>query len=123
MVAMKRELDYGLCREILLRLEELWEGGTPSLPRYYDFERHNVENVAYNTEKLWKAKLIMTTATQEWVGGKLNIWPTGFTNNGWRFLEVAKDEGRWARAIGVVEAQGGPESLRPLKAELFRQLA
>ena len=38
-------------------------------------------------------------------------------------FEVAKDEREWARAIEAVVAQGGPESVRPLKVELFRELA
>lgn len=37
MAEIKRELDFELCKMILLRLEELWDNGTPSLSAHYDF--------------------------------------------------------------------------------------
>lgn len=123
MVAVKRELDYGLCREILLRLEGLWESGRRRVPSQFDFEGHGVENVAYNVKKRLDAKLIVTETADDRASDHLGIWPSGFTHNGWKFLEVAKDERKWARAIEAVVAQGGPESVRPLKVELFRELA
>lgn len=119
MVAVKRDLDFELCREVLVRLEGLWESKTPSLPRHYVFENQAVENIAYNIEKPFEARLFVTTTPDERASDQLSIWPTGFAPNGWRFLEAAKDESKWKRALKVVGAQDGPESVRPLKAALL----
>ncbi|MCY4092978.1 MAG: DUF2513 domain-containing protein [Caldilineaceae bacterium] len=121
MAAIVRELDFDLCRRILLRMEELWESGTPSLPGRYCFEGYGSENISYNIEKLLKARLIKTTVPQNWTRGQLSIWPMGFMQNGRRFLEAAKDEQRWTEAIETVLAQDGPESLVPLKIVLFAE--
>ena len=107
MVAVKRELDFGLCRDILLRLEGLWQRGARRVPSQFGFEGQNVENVAYNVGKLLDAKLIVTETPEERSSKQLGVWPVGFTQNGWRFLEVAKDDAEWERAIpqqGVLAA-------------------
>lgn len=119
MATIERELDFDLCRMILLRLEELWESGTPSLPGRYSFEGYGAENISYNIEKLFNAQLIRTANPQNWTRGQLSIWPMGFTQDGWKFLEIAKDEKRWTEAIKTVLAQDGPQSLVPLKVVLF----
>ncbi len=43
----------------------------------------------------------------------------GFGKTGWVFFEAAKDEKRWAKAVKTATAQGGAETLEPLKAALF----
>ena len=114
-----RELDFELVRQIVFRQGELRESGTRSLPVHFNFDGYNVENVSHNIKKLHAAHLITVTTPQNWVKGQLSIWPTGLTENGWRFLETSQNEEKWTEAIETVEQQGGAETLGPLKATLF----
>ena len=122
MPIIKRELDFELCKKILLRLEELWDNGTHSLPAHYDIDGYNVENISYNIEKLFKGKLIEAKVSQEWKRDQLRIWPIGLTQNGWKFAEAAKCKETWAEAVEIANAQieaSGYETLSPLKVALF----
>lgn len=123
MVTVKRELDFELCKMILLKLEELWDSQMTARPGDFMVEGYATENISYNIHKLFTANLIRTRGTENRQAGKLSICPTGFTEIGWRFLEAAKDVVRWKKAIAVANAQNGPESVRPLTAELFRSQA
>lgn len=123
MAQIVRDLDFELCKMILLKLEELWDSRTSIRPGDFLFEGHTGENISYNVYKLSLAKLIRTRGTENRQGGKLSICPTGFTETGWKFLEATKDVTRWEKAVAAVAAQDGPESVRPLTAELFRNLS
>lgn len=73
-------------------------------------------------EKLDKAKLIYTKTSQEWHRAQLSICSTGFTRNGCKFVEAAKDAKAWREAVETTTAQieaSGYETLGPLKAALF----
>lgn len=52
MVAIKREIDFELCRMIMLKLEELWDDRIPGMPGDYKFDGYTAENIAYNVNKL-----------------------------------------------------------------------
>lgn len=122
MTALIIELNFELCRLILLKMEELRHRGMSGLPRHFYFEGYTPENISYNISKLFSAKLIYTKAPQEWHREQLSIWPTGFTKNGWKFLEAAKDEAKWAEAVKIARAENErsrSETLKPLKVALF----
>lgn len=123
MVAIKRELDFELCRMILLRLEELWDSGMTGTPKDFLFEGHTAENISYNVNKLALANLIRTRSSEDSYKGKPSVWPTGYTEIGWKFLRAAKNVTLWEKAVEAVVAQDGIESVRPLKVELFREMA
>lgn len=120
MVAVKRELDFELCKQILLKLEELWDRGTPPSHLDFLFEGYDAENISYNISKLVRARLIRTNSPNEYRRDILRELPAGFTEKGWKFVEAAKDEDRWRAAVEVVRAQDGPESFNPLVVEMFR---
>ena len=123
MVAVKRELDFELCRMILLKLEELWDIGMTGTPDDYMFEGYGVENILYNINKLASARLVKVRGADDYHREILSVLPTGFTEMGWRFVALSKDDARWSRAVAAVDAQDGPESIVPLKVELFREMA
>ena len=122
MTALTIELDFELCRRILLKVEELKGEGMPSLPKHFYFEGYSPENISYNINKLFSVKLIHTKAPQKWHREQLAIWPTAFTQNGWKFLEAAKDAKKWTEAVETAKAQNEAsrsETLKPLKVALF----
>lgn len=119
-VAVKRELDFELCRQILFKLGELWDSGTPPSHSDFKFEGYGPENVSYNVSKLVRARLIRTKSPDQYHKNLLTELPTGFTEKGWRFMAAAKDENMWRTAVEVVRAQGGPESFNPVVVEMFR---
>ncbi|MDE0011354.1 MAG: DUF2513 domain-containing protein [Candidatus Poribacteria bacterium] len=119
MLQTKTELDFELCRKLMLRQEELYDSRTPSLITHFRFEDYSAENISYNVEQLHRAILITNTTPQEWTKGTLSRWPTGNTNIGWKFLEAAKDEARWSEAVESVTTQNESYDLRTLKAVLF----
>ena len=119
MPTIKRELDFELCRMILLRREELWDSGMTSLPAHYYFEGYGAEIISQNINKLFNAKPIFAKGSENWGRGQLSLWPTEFQENGWRFLAAAKDEKTWTEAIKTVTAQDSTYNLDALKSVLF----
>ena len=119
MATTRIEIDHELARMIMLRYEELYDGETPSETGHFCFEGYAPENISYNIKKLANAKLITARSSTDWHAEKLGIRPTGITEQGWRFLEAAKDENRWTEALETVKQQGGAVTFGPLKAALF----
>ena len=114
------ELDFELCRQILFRLDEILLDGRLSSPRDYEFDGHSPENVGYNAHELGDAKLVRLKTAMNWYRGQLRYWPVWFCFPvGEKFLAAAKDEKTWTEAIETVHKQGGPTTLRTLKAVLF----
>lgn len=120
MITVNCELDFELCRKLMLKQDELWESRTPSLSTHFCFEGYGVENISYNVIKLHKAKLITATTPQNWTKGQLSVWPTGFTENGWKVLAAAQDEARWSEAVEAVTTQNDSYDLRTLKVVLLQ---
>lgn len=110
------ELNFELCRDILLWLEEhLGDTDTAELV----FEGHQLDNIFYNVKKLHGAGLILATVSSR-LGKKIRAcWPMEFTPLGEKFLAAAKDEERWSRAVEIASQETEYETLGPLKAALF----
>ena len=119
MVEIRIEIDFELARMLMLKQEELYNSKTLSLPSHFYFEGYTPEKISYNIKKLVDANIITARLSMEWHRGKLTAWPTGITKYGWKFLEAAKDDKRWAEAVEAVKQSGGAATLGPLKAALF----
>jgi len=119
MLAINCRLDFELCKKILLWLEKALASGGPA---HFNIEGHSPQNISYNVHKLHKRKLIEVKGPRKSVDGTPTYFPIGFTPNGRRFLEAAKDDSRWGEAKKIAEAQNEAddnETLGPLKAALF----
>lgn len=116
MPTLKRKLDFELCKIQMLRLEAGLEDGDITK---FSLDQFKPENIAYNAKKLFDAELILVKGPRKGEGGYTAYIPRELTDNGRKFLEAAKDEARWQKAVQTVEAQGGTEVLGPLVAALF----
>ncbi|MDE0068780.1 MAG: DUF2513 domain-containing protein [Caldilineaceae bacterium] len=111
-------LDFELVRQIVLRLEEVWDSDSHSMPTDYVFDGYRVEIISHNIQKLRDAEIVFARAMENWSPDQVKSWPTGFTPDGWNFLAAAKDDRVWDEAVKTVEAQGKTANLRALKVAL-----
>ncbi len=119
MLAINCRLDFELCKNILLWLEKALASEDIAL---FNIEGYTPQDISYNAHKLHKRKLIEVKGPKKSADGTLIYFPIGFTPNGRRFLEAAKDEAIWTEAKKIAEAQNEAddnETLGPLKAALF----
>lgn len=119
MPTLRIDLDFDLVRQIVLRLEEVWDSDSPSKPTDYKFDGYRVEIVSHNIQKLFDADIVVAQAMQNWSPDQLVSWPTGFTTKGWRFLAAAKDDRVWDEAVLTVKAQGETTNLKALRRVLM----
>lgn len=122
MVAVVRELDFDLCRMTLYKVEEAWNSGRSPGRTDFEFDGFGLANIAYNINRIALAGLVVVRGGDEKSKESLGSWPSGLTEKGWKFVAAIKDEERWRRSVEAVNAQNGPESLKPLVAEVFRGL-
>jgi len=118
MPELRIALDFDLVRQIVLRLEEVWESDSRSKPTDYKFDGYRVEIISFNIQKLFDAGIVVAQAMQNWSPDQLKSWPTGFTTRGWKFLAAAKDDNTWREAVDTVKAQGEITNLKALKRVL-----
>ena len=119
MPVLRIALDFDLARQIVLRLEEVWESDQNSSPADYMFDRFRVETISHNIQKLHDADIVFARAMENWSSDQLRSWPTGFTTEGWEFLTAAKDDRVWDEAVKTVVAQGEITNLKALKRVLL----
>ncbi len=116
MPVLRIELDFDLVRQIVLRLEEVWESNQNGSPTDYMFDGFRVEIISHNIQKLYDAGVVFTRALESWESrDQIRSWPTGFTQEGWEFLAAAKDDKTWREAVDTVKAQGEITNLKALK--------
>ena len=117
------ELDFELCRRILLRLEEVLLSGMSSRPSDYNFDGYTLEIISYNIQKLGDANLVSVQMGADWSKDQLRYWPIGFHKfGGIAFLAAAKDEKIWRAAHKTMESQFGPPTLKKLKTILLENV-
>lgn len=118
MTKTRYELDFELCRDILLWLEAHLD--SPDEAELV-FEGHTQDNVFYNAKKLHNAGLILVSVSNR-QGRRLPAhWPMEFTELGEKFLEATKDQDRWDKAVQVANQDIRYETLNELKRALFNQ--
>jgi hypothetical protein len=90
-----------LVRSILLELEKETYGGTPVSIAIKD---HSNEEIVYHVMLLSEAGLIEAL---ELGFGEINWMPIRLTWAGHEFLEAARDEKRWKKALKTMDTKGG----------------
>ena len=112
---MKR--DMNLCRLVLIEVES-WQ--TTLEPRQVVIPGRSRDEVDYHAYLLLEAGLVEGRA----LGGQGDpvdrCWPRAVTWRGHDFLELARDDTRWAKAAARVSKVGGRtlEILRPLLQQM-----
>ena len=86
------DLDFDLCRQILLRVEDILDRRVRSMPTDYEFYGYSDEIVTYNIRKLHDENVIVAKERIEWHRDMIRCWPVGVGNNGGMFL--AAPQGR-----------------------------
>ena len=119
MASITVQLDLNLCREILLRTEEVMGSNKTKGPENYQFEGYGPEMVEYNIRKLHDNDLICARERTEKRRHVINRWPEILYDRGLAFLDVARDENAWAEAIETVTAQDSMYNFRELKRVLL----
>ena len=108
-------LDLELCRMILLRTEEVLTSEKPRGPSNYVFEGFSNDLVAYNIKINFDRNLILAKERSEWDRNMLRYWPVAITKKGVAFLEAAKDENLWSKAVETVKEMGEIQALRKME--------
>lgn len=102
---MKRDLE--LIRKMVLAIEDAQSGWAPNLK----LEGYSNAEVGYHAYLLVDAGLAkgQDSTDQQSEGPEAHI--TSLTWAGHEFADAARDEGRWAKAMGVVAEKGGAVTL------------
>ena len=109
---MKRDMD--LVRKILLEVEEL-PGPRPKL-RELEIEGCDEVQVQYHLKLMSDAGLIDTYEAGD--PGKLKLLPQGLTWDGHDFLDAAREESRWRKAMASIKQKAGAVSFEVVKQVL-----
>ena len=115
---MKRDMD--LCRLILLEVES-WE--TTLEPRPVDIPDRSRDEVDHHAYLLMEAGLV-EGLTFEGQGDPIDrCWPRSLTWRGHDFLELARNDTRWAKAVARVSKIGGRtlDLLKPVLQKLVAE--
>lgn len=110
---MKR--DMNLIRKILLNIEEApFKGGWLEL----DIEGYDESVLSYHIMLLHEAGLI---EAKEISTLKITVWkPKYLTWEGHEFLDAARDESRWKKALDIMKEKGGGVAFEVLKSVLIQ---
>lgn len=112
-------LDLDLCRKILLRTEEVMGSDRPKGPDNYYFEGYGLEMVEYNLRKLHDYGAISVRERIERYSGVLNYWPVLLYDKGLAFIEAARNDEVWNRALEQIEERGVQPTLKRMRAILL----
>jgi hypothetical protein len=114
---MKRDLE--LIRKMLLAIEESPSGWAPEYRGPSQFDGYTTAQVAYHAYLLIDAGLAqgrdVTQFDAEAPEGRI----TSLTWAGHEFIDAARDEGRWKKAMTTVAQKGGVITLDVLKQLLI----
>ena len=112
-------LDLDLCRQIMLRLDELLVNQVHNSPTQYEFDGYNSETIGHNVQALHDARLVVAKCRSSWDRHELRNWPLHFHRNGLKFFVAIKDEADWEKAIEAMNAQTDKPDLKTLKSVLL----
>ncbi len=107
--------DMNLVRKILLALETSAHGHAPL---GMEIEGYSEEQIGYHVHLLGQAKLLTVEVTTGWGSQSPKAIPTSITWEGHEFLDSARDETIWSKAMKKAGDVGGPLSLTVLKSVL-----
>ena len=107
---MRRDLE--LCRKILLEVEKHTEPLTAIYPVI--IEGYTRKQIDFHVYLLGQAGLL--EVVDGWSG--FEYFPTSITWEGYEFLEAAKDENVWEKAMDSIRSKGIPVTFELLKIAL-----
>ncbi len=116
---MKR--DMGLIRKIALAIEDSPSGYSPDDLAIDGFTE---EQVGYHAHLMIQAGLATGSDVTTMGSDSPEAMLTSLTWAGHEFVEMARDETRWKKAMGIVEEKGGSVTLSVLTqvlAELMKR--
>ena len=119
MASIIEQLDLDLCRKILLRTEEVMGSDRPKGPDNYYFEGYDFGMVEYNLRKLYDYGAICVRERIERYQGVLNYWPVLLYDKGLAFIEAARNDEIWNRALEQIEERGVQPTLKRAKRILL----
>lgn len=106
MALIVEQLDLDLCRRILLRTEEVMGSNRPRGPENYQFEGYGPDMVEYNIRKLHDNELISARERKEKRRGVINCWPELLYDKGLTFIDSAREDVVWKKALEKIEMRG-----------------
>ena len=111
---MKR--DWELCREILLQTEE---NSDPSgMAIYLEIEGYSDVEIGYNTYLLGDAGLLEVADGFRTMHAPWRYMPLNLTWEGHEFLDAARNESVWKKALETIGEKGIPVTFELLKLAL-----
>lgn len=120
MASITAQLDLNLCRKILLRTEEVMGSDRPKGPDNYHFDGYGPKMVEFNLRKLHDYGAICVRERIERYSGVLNYWPVLLYDKGLAFIEAARNDEVWNRALEQIEAQCVQPTLKRARRTLLR---
>lgn len=108
---MKRDMD--LARRILLEIEEYDSARAPGI----EFDGYTAEQIGYHIGLLGEAGLLDVIDTSSMNG--ISFIPYKLTWDGHEFLDAARDEGRWNKAMQTIKEKTGTVTFGVLVAYLI----
>jgi hypothetical protein len=112
---MKRDMD--LVRQIMLAIEDQY---IDTNIRGLKIDKYNLKTVGYHCKLLYDAGLIDYYYGVYADNELLDFLTGSLTWEGHEFLEAAKDDSRWKRAMEVVKEKGGNITIDILKQLLIQ---
>ncbi len=107
---MKRDME--LVRKIALALEGKSTGFSGENPTV---EGYSAEEIGYHVYLMLEAGLVRGSDVTNNDSSSPEAIATGLTWQGHEFVEAARDETLWKRAMGTVRAKGGSVTIDVLK--------
>lgn len=114
---MKRDME--LIRKMVLAVEDGQNGYAPD---DLQIDGYTAEQLGYHAHLLIQDGLATGPITSHINGSGPSAQLTTLTWKGHDFADAARDETRWRKAMGIVQAKGGAVTLDILK-DLLLQLA
>ena len=109
---MKRDME--LVRKILLAVEESEHGSVHGV----QMEGYTAEQIGYHAHLMKEAGLIHAAVTTHLGSPSPEAMPTGLTSQGHDFLDAARSDTVWNRAMKKIRESGGSITFSALTALL-----
>ena len=113
-----QHIDLNLCRQILFRTMEVMASSAPTGPANYEFDGHGPENVEFNMRKLHDFGLVEVRQKSERSRGQLGCWPELLYDKGLAFIESARDDKVWQKALQMIDESGQTPTLKRVRLHL-----
>lgn len=113
---MKRDMD--LVRKLLLWLESLDDSGSPTFDESAYFQGYSEGTLSEHRYLIWKAGLARGCDGTTNIGYDAML--DGLTWEGHDFIEAARNETFWRKALGSIKTAGAALTIESLKAVLKR---